>query len=764
MTNKVKAGINSDKKNSNLMIYKNNLKNPTQASVMIKQIIWCVTILLFFSGQISAQESQQCIEARRDASPETLSICQSALQAADLSADGRSIILITMAEYLISQNRLDETDQILDEAFNSNPKMLENGIFRYNWLRTKGNLYMVRQAYQNALPFYEQAYEVAQIMENSPLTSNSYNDLGAVNMNMGRYRQAILWFEQSLALHQSNQDHYRTALTLANIAEIYTVQQQYDKALEYLQKAQMAHQENLQQNPDQTNFFQPYLARVQEDMGNIYTQQSQFERALQLLKEAQNIYQTLDLKTNQIRVLSKIGQLYLNKQQPENTLAIIQQAEQLQQLSEAVQIQLGIQQVEAYLQLQQFQQAETAANAFMQLAQNNDDQELTKQLALLMSEIKQGLGDDQSALSYYKTYDAINQQQLKETFDESLVALQSRIDLEQKQKEISLLEKNQTIRELTIRQQRWVFSIIGLLLLGIVAALLFNLKRKNRERAELKSIMRSHAQKLNTLSISPAAIDQIFSDIDIPILCADATGTILFRSQAFQHIKKEEIIGQKLAQAYPQLWRHILDALNEDDKLNKDVLINRHEIEMDLPDSIHSFWIHQMPFLDDALVILCIDEEKNHALALQTADQIRKYSAFNQSLITTVAHTSSLRVQQAEQLLPSTQAMLQLNKKLNPQAVPQRMDVSLKQVLVELMITCIETWQNSTASDSIDLAEKSGLWLVDIDSGRLRTRTMDRYTDIKKIPDIPRWRQVVKTAHYILSNCKLNIQQTPGVE
>ncbi|WP_395377316.1 tetratricopeptide repeat protein [Marinicella sp. W31] len=720
-------------------------------------------ILLFTTIIISsiafADDVKKCMEARRNTLENTLSICQSALQNTEISSDKKSIVLITMAEYLISQSRFDEAEKILDEAFNSNPKMLENGIFRYNWLRTKGNLHMVKQAYQDALPFYEQAYEIAQMMENPPLTSNSFNDLGAVNLEMGRYRQAILWFEQSLALHQSREDHYRTALTLANIAEIYEVQQQYEKALEYLQMAETSHQENLKQNPEQSSFYQPYLAHVQEDMGNIHNQLNDFERALPLLLKAQKIYQTQDLKSEQVRVLSKLSQLYLNKQQPQQALATIQQTEQLQQLSDAVNIQLGTLEVEAYLRLEQLEQAETKAKLIMDSAQKSNNREQIKRLALLLSEIKQSMGDDQSALSYYKTYNSINQQQLEETFDESLVALQSQIDLEQKQREIFLLEKNQTIRELTISQQRWIFSIIGLLLLGCVTVLLFSLKRKNKERAVLKDEMRSHEQKLRTLSIDTTAIHQAFSDIKIPIMCTDATGTIIFRSKAFQQIQESKSGDEKLEHAYPQLWQQLLNTLNEDEKLDKDLLINNNQIDDVLPQSIDSVWIHQMPFLDDGLAIVFIDEHNNHELALQTADQIRKYSAFNQSLINTLSQTPNLRIQQAEQLIASTKAMQQLNKKLNPMETPQFSDHSLKEALVELMMTCIETWQRSTDTESIDLAEKSGLWLIDIDSGRLRTRTMDRYTDIKKIPRIPRWRQVVKTAHYILSNCKLNIQE-----
>ena len=721
---------------------------------------WILLIILSETTATVAETRQRCIEARFGASEQTLGICEAALQQENVSADDRSIIFITIAEYLISQNRLDQANEVLDEAFNSNPKMLENGIFRYNWLRTKGNLYMVKQAYQNALPFYEQAYEIAVLMENPPLTSNSFNDLGAVNLEMGNFSQAILWFEQSLALHQSKNDNFRAALTLANIAEIYEKQQQYDKALEYLRAAEKSHQDNIVSQSDQLSYYEPYLARVQEDMGDIYRATNRPEQAQELLTSALEIFRNHDQKMDQVRILSVLSDDYLSRQQPQQALNLIEQAQQLEPASNGGNnIDLGVQQVQAYIQLQQLNTAESKALDILKLSRQASASDNSIQLLLLLSEIKEQQNDSTAALDYFRQYNQAQQDQLLKTYDASLLQLQSQIDLEQKQKEITLLEKNQTIRDLTIQQQRWIFSVIGLLLAVAVAILFFNLKRKNRERNDLESEIRSHQEKLQTLSIDTTDMHQLFSNVSIPLVCTDATGSVIFCTEPFQKMAAEATTGTKFSDGFPELWQYLLKAFNSDDKLEKDVLIQNDQIGDALPASINSVWIHQMRFLDDALVFLFIDEHNSHELALQTADQIRKFSAFNQSLMTTLSHTSDLQIQQSEQLLPITKAMQQLNKKLNHDNPRLTDNSSLKQALVDLMITCVETWQKSTETTPIDLAEKSGLWLIDIDSGRLRTRTMDRYTDIKKIPKIPRWRQVVKTAHFILSNCKLNIQE-----
>lgn len=71
--------------------------------------------------------------------------------------------------------------------------------------------------------------------------------------------------------------------------------------------------------------------------------------------------------------------------------------------------------------------------------------------------------------------------------------------------------------------------------------------------------------------------------------------------------------------------------------------------------------------------------------------------------------------------------------------------------LVDLMVDALACWEKSTGQDRIELAERSRAWTVSIDNGTLRTRSLDKYLELEKMPANPRWRQVVKTCHFILS-------------
>lgn len=87
-----------------------------------------------------------------------------------------------------------------------------------------------------------------------------------------------------------------------------------------------------------------------------------------------------------------------------------------------------------------------------------------------------------------------------------------------------------------------------------------------------------------------------------------------------------------------------------------------------------------------------------------------------------------------------------------------------RQQLVTLMCATLHTWEVTTQKSKIELAEESNIWAVSIDDGRLRTRTFDRYLRLEHLPKIPRWREVVRTAYFVLSNPTIEPETRASLE
>jgi PAS domain-containing protein len=87
-----------------------------------------------------------------------------------------------------------------------------------------------------------------------------------------------------------------------------------------------------------------------------------------------------------------------------------------------------------------------------------------------------------------------------------------------------------------------------------------------------------------------------------------------------------------------------------------------------------------------------------------------------------------------------------------------------RQQLVTLMRSALHTWEVTTQKTKIELAEESKIWAVSIDDGRLRTRTFDRYLRLEQLPKVPRWREVIRTAYFVLSNPAIEAETRSTLE
>lgn len=81
-----------------------------------------------------------------------------------------------------------------------------------------------------------------------------------------------------------------------------------------------------------------------------------------------------------------------------------------------------------------------------------------------------------------------------------------------------------------------------------------------------------------------------------------------------------------------------------------------------------------------------------------------------------------------------------------------------RELSILLMQKSLLVWESETGQTKVDLAEQSGLWTVAIDGGKFRTRTLDKYLDLKKLPQRPRWKDVILTAKFVLDQPQLSAE------
>ncbi len=82
----------------------------------------------------------------------------------------------------------------------------------------------------------------------------------------------------------------------------------------------------------------------------------------------------------------------------------------------------------------------------------------------------------------------------------------------------------------------------------------------------------------------------------------------------------------------------------------------------------------------------------------------------------------------------------------------KELDLQYRKAIVALMTSALSCWHAGTGGDKLSLAEKSGIWRTYLDRSSYQTRTLDKYLNLDKLPQRPRWKDVLRTAHFVLQN------------
>jgi two-component system sensor histidine kinase ChiS len=83
-------------------------------------------------------------------------------------------------------------------------------------------------------------------------------------------------------------------------------------------------------------------------------------------------------------------------------------------------------------------------------------------------------------------------------------------------------------------------------------------------------------------------------------------------------------------------------------------------------------------------------------------------------------------------------------------------DMKLREAIVTTMSTALKHWELTSGKSKIELAEESRIWKTYLDKGTYKTRTLDKYLTLKTLPNKPRWREVLKTAGFVMAHCDLS--------
>jgi len=316
-----------------------------------------------------------------------------------------------------------------------------------NMLSNMGAVYFNQGDDAKSLELHLQSLKIAEEKNDSLRILTSLTNIGALYLNKeATYKKALEYFLRSYDLAKAVNDQYLFGTATANLGEIYYKMGDDSTALVYLNQSLKAY-EGTEDVPYTLNYI-----------GKVYTRQKDFDIALKNHQEAFEISKKLDTRLDMTQSLVGLAQTYYAKGDVEHAIDAYKQS-----------LEIGI-----------------PLNAISEI---RDAYQGLSQSYASKADFKNAFNYQNLLLNIKDTIYNIN-------IDKKLGTLQFTFDLEKKESQINLLNKDKEIQQQELRRQKLVRNgfIGGFAVVLLFAGIFF--RQRNRISKEKK---RSDELLLNIL-------------------------------------------------------------------------------------------------------------------------------------------------------------------------------------------------------------------------------------------------------------------------
>jgi adenylate cyclase len=327
-------------------------------------------------------------------------------------------------------------------------------------LKNIGLVQYFQSDFLNVLDSWTQSLKEFESIHDTIGIANLVNNLGAIYYAQGSNVRALDYYLRSLSISEKVKDTYNTSQTLLNIGGLYAEMNNFDKALEYYNKF---NDYRNQLNDPQLNVG--YLMGV----GEVYFEKGLYDEALNYYQEALASNQNITKRADN---LLKLGKVLLKKNDKKESIEYLNEAFEVAQLNnqqlQMVQALEGL--GEVYMQ-DNFEEALKSFKEAEKLAKDIEANDELRDIYQGMSKAYASNKDYKNAFKYKELYIAQKDSLFNLKTDDKIRGLQFDFDLEKKEDQIGLLEKESQIQQLKDKKQQTIIyaSAIAIFLVFLLA-------------------------------------------------------------------------------------------------------------------------------------------------------------------------------------------------------------------------------------------------------------------------------------------------------
>ena len=439
---------------------------------------------------------------------------------------------------LLNQGDIDESLKYSEKARDLSTEL---GYIKGKALSLKqiGNANYYKGNFLEVFDYWGQSLENFEIVKDSIGISNILSNLGIIYFSQGSNARAIDYLLRSLTIAEKLNHPLRITTALVNIAGVYgDSPQDWDKALNYYEQAYPYLK--VINDPANSKAYYFGVGEIEYSKGNYQAALEYFEEGLEITKNTLYYSENLLLlgktkfKLGEVEAsLALLNECYSNAVEEDNLMVRVKCL-----------IELGI--------VYQNNNFKKAISAYREAEDLAIDQDLSYELAQIYDGISQAYvnnGDFKEGYQYQAKYLAQKDSIFNLETDDKMRGLQFDFDLQKKEDEIGLLEKESEIQELTEKRQKNVIWVTGifLFLLVLLAISLFRRYKFTKETNLIieKEKDRSDSLLLNILPEETAQELKEFGKVkakrfdSVTVLFTDFVG---FTAYA-QNLEPEELVS-----------------------------------------------------------------------------------------------------------------------------------------------------------------------------------------------------------------------------
>ena len=411
------------------------------------------------------------------------------------------------------------------------------------------------------------------------LEGQRYFYLALSHKNLGNYSQSTEFFMKSINYFEDSKDNYAKIGVLINLSNVFAQTKQYPSALKYLNEALNLAEKH---NTPKAN------RNIYNGMGNVFMEMDDYNMALDQFNAAYNEAKAQNYLKGQFYTLINISVAKRRIGDYQESLGHLQEAllmlDSLNNIEFKGKIfyELG----DFFSELKNKKEAEYYLKQAKEIADSTNNLPDVKKIYKSYQILYENIGNYSKSLAYYKLHEQLKDELISRENTLKVTQLNSEFELDRKERELKLLEKQKELKEAKIiaheaemeKDQIFIYLLLGLgalLLVLVLAFAVINLMRYKRNEV-LKEKNVELQDKQNEIASKNGELEKVNYEL------AGSNNVLIHKNSEIES-QKEELKSQR-------------DLINK----THEVLKSRNR---DVTDSIHYAQKIQQAMLNSSFLI-----------------------------------------------------------------------------------------------------------------------------------------------------------------